>query len=127
MHQRVHEVDAFVEHRHLLLARHRDRVLVRIAMDADLVPGFRHGLHLGRKRLDRVARDEPRRLDAEPGKQLQEARAADLTRKKTARAIVGGILTAVGAEPSGHGVDVDTKPHRISFAIVHLQLAHRIV
>jgi hypothetical protein len=89
--------------------RHRDWVLVRIAVDADLVPSLRHGLHFGRKCLDRVARDEPGRLDAKATEQPQQARTADLSGEQPARDVVGGVLSAVGSEPSGDRVDVDAK------------------
>ena len=108
--ERGHEFDAFVENRHLLLARHCDRVLMRIAVDADLVPGVSYGFHIGGKCLDRVAGDKPCGLDAEPTEQLQEARTADLPGEQPARNIVGGVLTAVGAEPAGDSINIDTKP-----------------
>jgi hypothetical protein len=73
-----------------------------------------------------VARDEPGRLDAKATEQLQQARTADLSGKKTARNIVGGILAAIGAEPSGDGVDINAKTaqdlprHCPSPALAHL-------
>jgi len=108
--ERGHELDAFVENRHLLLTRHCDRVLVRIAVDADLVPGFRDGFHLGGKCLDRVAGDKPCGLDAEPTEQLQEARTADLPGEQSARNIVGGVLATVRAEPACDRIDIDPEP-----------------
>jgi len=79
-------------------------------VDADLVPGFRDGFHLGGKCLDRVARDKPCGLDAEPTEKFQEARTADLPGEQPARNIVRGVLTAVGAEPAGDSINIDTKP-----------------
>ena len=73
-----HQLNTFVEYRRFLLARHRNRVLVRIAVDPNLVPGVRDGLHLIGKCLNGMAGDEPGRLDAEPTEKLQEARTADL-------------------------------------------------
>src|SRR5580700_908527 len=43
-------------------------------------------------------------------KQLQEARTADLPGEQPTRNIVRGILTAVGAEPAGDSINIDTKP-----------------
>src|ERR1700730_15679457 len=36
-----HQLDAFVKHRHFLLAPQCDRVLVRLAVNADLVPSLK--------------------------------------------------------------------------------------
>src|SRR5437870_9957546 len=46
-----------------LLGFHRDRVLMRIAMESYLVPRIGHHLRLLRESLHRVAGDEPGRLD----------------------------------------------------------------
>src|SRR5215467_4637548 len=103
------ELNTLVEHGDLLLACHRDRVLVRIAVNADLVSGIRDGLHLGRKGLDRVAGNEPGGLDAEPLKQLEQTQAADLTGKQAARDVVRRVLAAIGAEPAGYGIHIDAE------------------
>src|SRR5207302_1977895 len=57
--------------------------------------------------LDRVAGDEPGRLQALTLEQLQEARRPDLAGEEAARDVVGRVLAAVRAEPAGDGVDVD--------------------
>ena len=101
------EVDALVEHGCLLLAGHRDRVLVGVAVDADLVAGRDDLLGLGGEGLDRVARDEPRGPEAVPLEQLQEARSSDLTGEEAAGDVVGGVLATVRAEPARDRVDVD--------------------
>ena len=58
------EVDALVEDGGLLLAGHRDRVLVRVAVDPDLVAGVDDLLVSLGERLDRVPGDEPGRPEA---------------------------------------------------------------
>ncbi len=104
------ELDALVQHLGLLLARHGDRVLVAVAMDADLVPGVGDGLHLGREGLDRMSGDEPGGLDPEPFEHPQQPRGADFPREQAAGDVVGRVLAAVRAEPAGHGVDIDAEP-----------------
>ena len=79
------EADALDQHGLLLLGRHRDRVLVRVAVHADLVAGVHDHLRLLGEGLDRVARDEPGRLQAVLVEQLQEA-AASRPRPRTGRA-----------------------------------------
>ena len=64
-------------------------------------------LGLAGERLDRVARDEPRRLEVVPLEELQQARRPDLAGEQAARDVVGGVLAAVRAEPACHRVDVD--------------------
>ena len=86
----AHQLDALVEHDFLLLGRNLDRVLVAVAVDADLVPGRGDSLHLLGEGLDRVAGDESGRLDAEALKQLQQARAADLAGEQ-AREMSSGL------------------------------------
>jgi hypothetical protein len=54
------ELDAAVEHRRLLLVGHRDRVLVAVAVDADLVPRRHAGVELLGERLYRVPGPEER-------------------------------------------------------------------
>jgi hypothetical protein len=68
----------------LLLGCHRDRVLVAVAMHADLVPGLGHLLHLLRESLDRMPGDEPSRLDAPAFEEIQETRGADFACEEAA-------------------------------------------
>ena len=104
-----HEVDAFIEHRGFLLAGHFDRVFMRITVNADFVTGVCDGAHLLRKRFDRMAGDEPRRLDAEPFEQSQQPGRPNLAGEQTARNIVRRILAAIGAEPAGDRIDVNAE------------------
>src|SRR5271163_3225277 len=71
------KLNALVENIGLLLARHGDRVLVRVAVNADLVAGVGDLLHLVGEGLDRMAGDEPRCLDAQSVKHLDETSRAD--------------------------------------------------
>ena len=73
----MRQLDALVEDRFLLLARHRDRVLVRVAVEADLVSGVHDHADLLGKGLHGMARHEPRGLDAEALKQLDQPGRAD--------------------------------------------------
>ena len=72
--------------------------------------GSGHGSHFFRESFDRVTWDEPRGLDSQAVEQLDQARAADLAGEHAARDVVRRISAAVGADPTGHGVHVDTKP-----------------
>ena len=78
-----------------------------VPVGADLVAGLGDGGHLVRERLERVARDEPRGGYPGPLEELQQAGAADLAGEHPSLDIVGRVLAAVGAEPPGHGVNVD--------------------
>jgi hypothetical protein len=89
------QLDALQEDGLLLLARHRDRVLVRVAVHADLVAALDHHPGLLGEGLDRVAGDEPRRLDAVALEQLQQPRRADLAGEEAARDVIRRVLTAV--------------------------------
>ena len=61
----------------LLLERHIGRVLVRVAMEPDLVAGVAdHGAFFG-KALQAVARDEPRGFDVVLVEQLEETARTD--------------------------------------------------
>ena len=82
----------------------------RVAVDADLVPGVGDLLHLIGKGLDRMAGDEPRRLDAEPAEELEQPQRADLAGEEAARDVVGQVLAAIRAEPAGHGVHINSEP-----------------
>jgi hypothetical protein len=70
----------------LLLPAHRDRVLVAVAVDADLVPGRDACVELLRERLDRVPRPFVERLtrawgglgDVDDLEDLRTAEAGDL-------------------------------------------------
>ena len=101
------QVDALEHHGLFLLRRHRDRVLVRVAVHADLVARVDDHLRLLGERLDRVAGDEPRRPQPVAVEELEQARRADLAGEEAPRDVVGGVLAAVGAEPACHRVDVD--------------------
>ena len=78
-----------------------------IAVHADLVAGVHNHLHLLREGLDRMARDEPGRPDAELVEKPDHARRADLAGEQAARDIAGRILAAIGAEPAGDRIDID--------------------
>ena len=101
------EVDALVEHGGLLLAAHRDRVLVGVAVDPDLVTRRDDLLGLARERLDRVAGDEPGRPELVPPEELEQARRPHLAREETARDVVRRVLATVGPEPPRDRVHVD--------------------
>ena len=119
------EADALVEHGRLLLARHRDRVLVGVAVDPDLVTARDDLLGLRREGLDRVAGDEPRRLQVVAVEELQEARRSDLAGEEPAGDVVGRVLASVRPEPAGHRVDVD--PVRDEDLLGHSRLPPEIV
>src|SRR5687768_5550367 len=65
------EIDALVEDGLFLLRCHGNRVLMRVAVKTDLMPGISHHLHLPGKGLDRVAGDEPGGADAVFVEQLE--------------------------------------------------------
>ena len=89
------QADALDQDSFLLLRGHRDRVLVRVPVHADLVAGVDDHLRLLGEGLDRVAGDEPGRLQALTLEQLQEARCPDLAGEEAARDVVGRVLAAV--------------------------------
>ena len=101
------KLDAPIHHRLLLLGRHGDRVLVGIAVHADLVAGIDHHLALRGEGVDRVAGNEPAGANAEAVEQLDQPRHADFAGKEAARDVARRILAPVRAEPAGDGVDVD--------------------
>ena len=90
-----------------LLGRHRHRVLVRVAMQPDLVAGIGHHLHLLGEGLDRVAGDEPGGAQAVVVEHLEQAGAADLPGEEPARDVAGRVLPAVRSRPARHRVHVD--------------------
>jgi hypothetical protein len=95
--------------------RHRHRVLVRIAVRADLVPrGDNHPGLLG-EGLDRMARNEPACLELELVEQLQEPRHAYLAGEHLALDVGGRILAAIGAEPTRDRIDVHAKATKDPF------------
>jgi len=96
-----------------------DRVLVAVAVDADLVARVGHGLHFLGKGLDRVAGDELRGRDAL--EHLLKPWAANLAGEKAARDIVRRFLAAIAAQPARHGIASMPKPHRISLVIFVLR------
>lgn len=65
----------------LLLDRHVGRVLVRVAVQANLVAGVSDGLHVLGEGLEAVAGDEPRRLDIILAEELEQALRADCAGK----------------------------------------------
>ena len=87
--QRGNDLNALVHDRLFLLGRHGDRVLVRIAVHADLVAGIGDRLHLLGKGLDGMTGDEPGGLDAPFVEQAKEPLRADLAREHAARDIAG--------------------------------------
>ena len=105
--QLLDEIDALVEHRGLLLAGHRDGVLVRVAVHPDLVAGVGHHAALVGEGLGGVAGDEPGGADAEAPEQLHQPRHPHLAGEQAARDVAGRVLAPVGAEPPGHRVHVD--------------------
>src|SRR4029079_1526975 len=82
------QADALDQDGLLLLRRHRDRVLVRVAVHTDLVAGVDDHLRLLREGLDRVARDEPGRLHVVLVEHLQQAPRPDLAAEYAARDVI---------------------------------------
>src|SRR5437868_10558204 len=101
------EVNALVQDGLLLFRRHGDGILMRVPVQADLVPGIGYHLHLPRKRFDGVTGDEPGGCDPVPVEQIEQAWAAHLPGKQTAGDIARRVLTAIRPQPAGHGVHVD--------------------
>ena len=106
--QCLDQLDALYEHVLLLLRRHRDRILMRIPMCADLMSVRHDHLHLFGECLNGVSGGKPRRLDVVLLKELEQTRNADLARKKPARNIIRGVFAAIGSEPARHGVNIYT-------------------
>src|SRR3546814_110491 len=82
-------LDALVEYLLFLFRSHGDGVLVAVTVDADLVPGVCHRLHLLRKGLDGMTRNEPGGPDPEAVEEFQQARRSDLAGEQAARDVVG--------------------------------------
>lgn len=101
--------DALIEDLGLLLAGHRDRVLVGVTVYADLVARLDDHAGLLGEGLHRVTGDEPGGAQVVAAEQLEQARHPDLTGEQAAADVVGGVLPAVGAEPAGDGVNVDAE------------------
>src|ERR1700743_3295972 len=89
------QLDASIEYRFLLLRRHRDRILMAITMNADLVTGGGDSLHLSRKCFDRVPRNEPGGFDFLSFEQIEQTHRADFTREQTAGYVVGRVPSAI--------------------------------
>src|SRR4051794_34993102 len=89
------ERDALHQDGFLLLHRHRDRILMGIAVETDLMAGLGHHRHFLGERLDGVAGDEPGRLDAMPLEQLQQARTPDLAGEQPARDVARRVLATI--------------------------------
>jgi hypothetical protein len=98
------EADAFVEDRLLLHAAEGQRVLVAVAVQADLVARPGHHVGLLGKALDGVAGDEPGLRDPEPLEELEEARHAHLGREDAAADVARAVLAPIAAEPARHRV-----------------------
>ena len=100
-------LDALVEDRLFLLGRHGDRVLVAVAVHADLVAGLGDRPHLLGEGLDRVTgtnqvvlipkRSNRRRRRGEP------TSPENMPREMSQ----GRILAAIGAKPAADRIDVD--------------------
>ena len=104
-----YEVDTLVEHGFFLLAGHRDRILVGVAVYADLVPCLHHHGRLFREGFDRVAGDEPRGLDAKALEQIDQPWRADFAGEHPAGDVVRRIFAAVGTQPARNRIHVYTE------------------
>src|SRR5215213_5972751 len=100
------QLEGLLQNVPLLLRRHRDRVLVRVAVAPDLVPRVYHYLDLVRKGLDRVTRDEPRRLEVVLLEEFEQTRRPDLAGEHAPRDVVGRVLATVRPEPTGDRINV---------------------
>src|SRR3954451_8139422 len=105
------ELGAVVEDLGLLLAGHRDGVLVAVAVHPNLVTGGDDRVELLRKCLHGMAGPEPAHRHVPSLSELEQAGHADLTGKEAAGDVPGGVFSAVGAEPAADGVDVDADGH----------------
>jgi hypothetical protein len=103
------QFDRLLQYVLFLPPRHRHRILMRIAVRADLVPrGDNHPGLLG-EGLDRMAGNEPARLELELVEQFQEPGYAHLAGEHPALDVRGRILAAIGAEPTRDRIDVHAK------------------
>jgi hypothetical protein len=100
------ELDRLDEDRLLLGRRHGDRVLVQIAVRADLVAVIHDHLHLSGERLDRVARNEEARAELVLLEQVQEADGADLASEHATLDVRRRLAAALGADLAGNRIDV---------------------
>jgi hypothetical protein len=103
------QLDPLDQHVFFLLGRHGDRILVRIPVGANFVPGVDDHLDLLREGFERVPGNEPARPQATAGQQLQQPWNAHFPGKQAALDVARGILPAIRAEPAGNGVDVNPR------------------
>ena len=100
------QLDALVEHVRLLLAGHGERILVRVAVHAQLVAVLHDQLRFLRKALDGVAGDVPRGLDAVAVHHLQDARHPLSGREDAARDVAGRIGAAERSDPERDRIEM---------------------
>ena len=105
----LEHLDALHQDGAFLVGGHGERVLVRVAVQADLVGRLDDQLGFSREALGGVTGDEPRALQAVLAEQLQQPRHADLGGEHAARDVAGRILAAVRAEPTCNRVAVDAE------------------
>src|SRR4051812_38200128 len=104
-----HEVDTFVQDLLFLLAGHRDRIFMGVAVNANFVTRLHYHGSLFRESFDRMPGDEPGGLDAEALEQVDQTRHADFAGEQSARNIVRRIFSAIGPEPAGDRIHVYTE------------------
>src|SRR5262249_4065103 len=112
------ESDTGTEDIFFLLSGHGNRVLMRIAVRPYFVSGLDHHTHLLRKGFERMPGDKPRRLEVVLIKEFQQARCTNLTCEEAAGNVVWEIFSAIGPEPSRHGIDIDAIGH-LNFFLCH--------
>src|ERR1700722_3136606 len=103
------DLNGFQEDRLLLFGRHRDRVLVRITVRANLVTLLDDLPTLVRKGVDGMPRNEERGLQLVFLEQVQQADDADLACENAALNIGRRVAAAVGADPARHGINIRAK------------------
>lgn len=92
----------------LLFQGHVGGILVAVAVQADLVAGVADQGAFFREGLEGVARDEPGGFDGILVEELEEATRALVPGPEAPADVACAVLAAVGAEPAGDGVDVDS-------------------
>src|SRR5580700_1701305 len=102
----LNDLDGLQEDRLFLFGRHRNRVLVRITVRANLVTVLDDLPTLVREGVDGMTWDEERSLQLVLLEQAQQADDADLARENAALNIGWRVAATVGAEPARHGIDV---------------------
>src|SRR5262245_25151898 len=91
---------------------------MRIPVRPYFVSSLDHHTHLLRKGFERMPGDKPRRLEVVLIKEFQQARCTNLTCEEAAGNVVWGIFSAIGPEPSRHGIDIDAIGH-LNFFLCH--------